>query len=220
MSTELLSFDDADALANAAAHFIGERARYSVHTHGSFQLALSGGTTPVAMLTALVKLDVPWRDVTIYQVDERVAPEGDVSRNATALVDKFRGLHATLNLMDVDSTDLRDAAWQYASEIPDRFDLVHLGLGVDGHTASLTNDELLQLIPDQLVAHTKEFNGYERLTMTPSALARAHQLLYVVSGASKAEALKKLLAGSLDIAASHVAAERTLVMADMAAFSS
>ncbi len=219
MSTGLLSFVDADSLATASARYIAERARYCVTTQGSFLLALSGGSTPQAMIECLATLDVPWRDVVIFQVDERVAPDGDAARNATNLEKSLHSVHPSLRLMDVTAPDRKDAAWRYAKLLPAYFDLVHLGLGADGHTASLTIDGLSHITSDQLIALPATFAGYERMTMTPTALARARQFLWVVSGDDKAPVLQKLIDGDESIAATHVRSANSLIMADAAALS-
>ena len=217
MSVALLCFADADAVTTAAARYIAERARHCVNTQGSFSLALSGGRTPQAMLECLATLNVPWRDVVIFQVDERVAPDGDPARNATALVNIFHSVHPTLELMDVTASDLIDAAWRYAKMLPAHFDLVHLGLGADGHTASLTKDSVARITADQRIALTEPFAGYARMTMTPAALALARQVLWVVSGIDKAPALAQLLAGDPSISATPIVSSTSLVMADEAA---
>jgi 6-phosphogluconolactonase len=220
MGVPLLSFVDAESLAVASARYIAERARYCVNEKGSFTLALSGGRTPQAMLAYLATLDVPWRDVTIFQVDERVAPDGDVGRNATSLKQSLQAVHPTLLIMDVNSSDLFDAAWRYTKMLPAHFDLVHLGLGADGHTASLTVEGLSHITSNQLIALSEPFAGYQRMTMTPSALARALQVLWVVSGEDKAPVLAQLLRGDRAIAATHLVTANSLVMADEAALGS
>src|ERR1700746_4039939 len=137
---------DADAVALAAAKLIAKEARDAVATRGKFVMAVSGGKTPWVMLRHLAQQDVPWKHVHVFQVDERVAPAGDADRNLTHLRESLLE-HAPLrpeqiHAMPVEMGDLEGACEQYAvmletAGLPPVLDLVHLGLGPDGHTASL-----------------------------------------------------------------------------------
>jgi 6-phosphogluconolactonase/glucosamine-6-phosphate isomerase/deaminase len=126
---------DAAAAATDAAEWLAGQLRNAVRRRGAASLALSGGSTPGVMLTVLASLDVPWRKVGVWQVDERVAPDGDPARNARLLA-QLDGTGARVRAMSVTARDLAAAARRYAAQLPDRFDVVHLGLGDDGHTAS------------------------------------------------------------------------------------
>jgi 6-phosphogluconolactonase len=217
MDNDVITVPDADALATRGAAFVAERARAAVADHGRFTFAVSGGKTPWAMFAQLVGDDVPWRAVTIFQVDERVAPEGDPDRNLTSLRRSLGDAPAQLVPMPVDQQDLETAADAYASRLPERFDLVHLGLGPDGHTASLVpNDPVLE-VTDRLVALTQPYQGHQRMTLTFPALARADEILWLVSGADKRDALARLLAHDRSIPAGRVEARHSTILTDAAA---
>jgi 6-phosphogluconolactonase/glucosamine-6-phosphate isomerase/deaminase len=160
---------------------------------------------------------MPWAHTTIDQVDERVAPDGDPDRNLTHLRESLAGAPATVKTMPVERVDLEAAAAAYAAELPDRLDLVHLGLGDDGHTASLVPGDPVLEVADRPVAATHEYRGRRRLTLTYAGLARAEQILWLVTGSDKAEPLRKLNAGDGSIPAGRVEAGRSLIVADRAA---
>jgi len=214
---ELVVASDADAVASQAAAYVAARARAAVGEHGRFTFAVSGGHTPWAMFAALAKEDMPWADVDLFQVDERVAPAGDPDRNLTHLRESIGNAPAQVHPMPVEDTDLAGAAAAYATVLPQQFDLVHLGLGPDGHTASLVPGDPVLQVHDRLVALTQPYQGHRRMTLTYPALTRADQLLWLVTGADKSDALGKLLAGDESIPAGHVLALRSLVLADAAA---
>ncbi len=217
MRHELQVSADADAVTKRAALYVAELARTSVAETGRFTFAVSGGHTPWAMFSELAEEDMPWADVDLFQVDERVAPEGDPDRNLTHLRESIGDAPARVHPMPVNDADLQRAAAAYGTLLPDRFDLVHLGLGPDGHTASLVpNDPVLE-VTEALVALTRPYQGHPRMTLTYPALARAEQLLWLITGADKREPLAKLLAGDQSIPAGRVVANRSLVMADESA---
>jgi 6-phosphogluconolactonase len=206
-----------DAVARKAARYVAAQAQAAVAERGRFTFAVSGGHTPWAMFAALAHEDVPWSDVELYQVDERIAPAGDSSRNLTHLRESIRDAPATVHPMPVNEADLDAAAAGYAAALPDRFDLVHLGLGPDGHTASLVPGDPVLSVTGALVSVTQPYQGQRRMTLTYPALARAGQLLWLVTGADKCDALARLLAGDDSIPAGRVRAARSLVLADVAA---
>jgi 6-phosphogluconolactonase len=210
-------FDDDTSLADAAASYVAQRARDCVEAKGEFIFAFSGGTTPWAMFERLATLHVPWAQVTIFQVDERVAPEGDPTRNLTNLRASLGATSATIMAMPVNDDDLEAAAERYGALIPERFDIVHLGLGPDGHTASLIPGDPVLTVVDRLVALTGVYHDERRMTLTYPAIARANQLLWLIAGTEKRTALAQLLAGDESIPAGRVVAASSLVMADIAA---
>ena len=208
-----------DAVAHQAARYVAAQAKAAVAEHGRFTFAVSGGHTPWAMFAALATEDMPWADVELFQVDERVAPAGDPERNLTHLRDSIGSVPARVHPMPVNDTDLEAAAEAYATVLPQQFDLVHLGLGPDGHTASLVPGDPVLEVSDALVALTEPYQGHRRMTLTYPALTRADQLLWLVTGADKREPLARLLAGDETIPAGRVLALRSLILADSAAAS-
>jgi 6-phosphogluconolactonase len=214
---ELEVAPDAAAVAARAAAYVAARAREAVSAHGRFTFAVSGGKTPWAMFAELANEDMPWADVELFQVDERIAPEGDPDRNLTHLRESIGDAPARVHPMPVSDPDLDAAAASYATVLPQRFDLVHLGLGPDGHTASLVPGDPVLEVTDALVAVTQPYQGHQRMTLTYPALTRADQLLWLVTGSDKRAPLAKLLAGDESIPAGRVLATRSLVLADAAA---
>ena len=208
---------DADAVAHLGAALVATWARAAAADHGAFAFAVSGGTTPWAMFARLEVEDVPWSQSTIYQVDERIVPAGDPDRNVTQLRASLAGAPANVVPMPVEHDDPEAAAAEYAAALPERFDLVHLGLGDDGHTASLVPGDPVLDVVDRLIAVTAEYHGRRRMTLTYPALARADQILWLVTGADKVEALRRLRAGDRSIPAGRVEARRSLIVADRAA---
>lgn len=206
---------DAASLAATAADHVTVRAAQAVEKNGWFHFAVSGGATPWAMFEQLSQRDMPWRSTSIYQVDERIAPIEDPDRNLVHLTEALAGAPATVVAMEVDDLAPDLAARDYEARLPESFDLVHLGLGSDGHTASLVPGDDVLAVTDRLVAPTAStYGGNRRLTLTYAALARAAELLWLVSGADKAHALQQLLAGDDSIPASRVTAGASVVMAD------
>jgi 6-phosphogluconolactonase len=214
---ELEVSPDAAAVAARAASYVAAQAREAVSARGRFTFAVSGGKTPWAMFAELASEDVPWADVELFQVDERVAPEGDPDRNLTHLRQSIGDAPARVHPMPVNDPSLDAAAAEYAAVLPQRFDLVHLGLGPDGHTASLVPGDPVLEVTDALVAVTQPYQGHRRMTLTYPALTRADQLLWLVTGSDKQDALAKLLAGDESIPAGRVLATHSLVLADAAA---
>jgi 6-phosphogluconolactonase len=217
MEHELVTVPDAASLATRGAGLVASLARAAVADHGRFTFAVSGGTTPWAMFAELAHEEVPWDKVRIFQVDERVAPEGDPDRNLTHLRQALGRSPAEVVPMPVNNPDLDAAAASYSRQLPERFDLVHLGLGPDGHTASLVPGDPVLLVTDRLVAVTQPYQGHRRMTLTYPALARAEQILWLVGGEDKKGPLAKLLAGDTSIPAGRVQAARSTVVADAAA---
>jgi 6-phosphogluconolactonase len=215
---EVQVHDTLDELARAAALFVARRAADLRARSHPFTFALSGGTTPWRMLDELAKEDVDWAQTAIFQVDERVVPQSSELRNLTHLRASLAGTHAPIHPMDVESDDLDDATHRYAEELPARFDLIHLGLGPDGHCASLIpNDPVLE-VRDRLVAMSGPYQDSMRMTLTYPVLDAADQLLWLVSGEDKRDALARLLVGDTSIPAGRVEASASLIMCDRAAY--
>ena len=214
MHHDLVTVADPDELARRGASYVAACARDAVAAHGAFRFAVSGGHTPWAMFAELAHEDVPWAQVELFQVDERVAPDGDPDRNLTHLEHALGSAPAKVHVMPVTARDLSQAAGEYGAVLPEHFDLVHLGIGPDGHTASLIPGDPVLDVADRLVGLTEPYQGHVRMTLTYPALARADQLLWLVSGEDKREPLAKLLAGDRSIPAGRVEAARSLVYAD------
>ena len=217
-------FADADSVAREAAAIIAAEARASVAAHGRFIAAFSRGHTPWLMLRALADETVPWAGVHVAQVDERLAPAGDPDRNLTHLRESLLE-HAPLRpeqiyAMPVESLDLEAAAKSYAvtlAEIagsPPVFDLVHLGLGPDGHTGSLVPGDPVLQVTDTDVAVTGIYQGRRRMTLTYPILNRSRRVLWVVTGSEKTQILVRLHQGDQSIPSGRVRQDGALVLAD------
>jgi len=220
-------YPDEDAVAGKAAAIIADAARAAVTSRGRFTLAVSGGRTPWLMLRALAAEKLPWRQVHVFQVDERLAPAGDPDRNFTHLRDSLLD-HAPLSpdhvhAMPVETAELNRAAEQYArtlqdiAGLPPVLDLIHLGLGPDGHTASLVPGDPVLDVTDVDVAVTGPYQGRRRMTLTVPIINRSRLVLWLVTGGEKAEALVRLRDGDRSIPGSRVRRNDALVLADRAA---
>jgi 6-phosphogluconolactonase len=207
---------DADAVARRAAGVVAAASRAAIESRGRFTFAVSGGETPWAMFKALAEEDVSWDEVGIWQVDERVAPDGDPDRNLTSLLPVIPA-GADLRPMPVTEPDLEAAADRYAALLPDAFELVHLGMGDDGHTASLVPGDPVLDVTDRDVAVTGEYRGLRRMTVTYPVLDRAGLALWMITGSDKAPMVPRLLAGDRSIPAGRVATAGQLVLVDAAA---
>ncbi|MFI5181411.1 MAG: 6-phosphogluconolactonase [Thermoanaerobaculia bacterium] len=222
MRLEILA--DADAVAREAASFVAAEARAAVAGRGRFLIAVSGGKTPWVMLRALADEEVPWSLVHLFQVDERMAPDGDRDRNLTHLRENLlsraplppENLHA----MPVETRDAGSGAATYERTLeslagtPPVLDLVHLGLGVDGHTASLVPGDPALDVTGRTVALTGIYQGRRRMTLTFPVLNGARKLLWLVTGSEKAPMLERLLAHDAGIPAGRVRPENALILAD------
>jgi 6-phosphogluconolactonase len=211
-------FDDLDALSSAAAGHVAACARAAVDADGSFHFAVSGGRSPWEMFSRLTGLDVPWERTVLWQVDERIAPAGDPDRNLAHLREALGDRAAQVRPMPVEDPDPEAAAGRYAEGLPAWFHLVHLGIGPDGHTASLVPTDPVLDVDDRLVAlTTTAYQGRRRMTLTYPGLRRARELLWLVSGEDKRAPLAKLLVADPSIPAGRVEAGASLVMADRSA---
>jgi len=225
MKIEILA--DVDAVAQAAARLIAAEARTAVSARQRFVIAVSGGRTPWQMLRALADEDVPWKGLHVVQVDERAAPPGHPDRNLTHLRESLLE-HAPLpperiHPMEVESPDLEAAAERYAHTLreiagsPPILDLAHLGLGPDGHTASLVPGDPVLEVSDRDVAVAGAYQGRRRMTLTYPMLNRSRRILWVVTGGDKVDMLVKLGAGDHAIPAGRISQQQAVVLADRAA---
>ena len=224
---EVRVLGDADEVAREAAVVIAAEARAAVAARGRFTMAISGGHTPWQMLRALAGEEVPWKGVHVAQVDERVAPSGDPERNLTHLRESLLE-HAPLlpdhvHAMPVEASDLDAAAARYGRVLrdiagtPPVLDLAHLGLGPDGHTASLVPGDPVLHITDADVALTGLYMGRRRMTLTYPMLDRSRRVLWLVTGSEKIAMLARLRAGDRSIPAGRVRQDHALALADRAA---
>jgi 6-phosphogluconolactonase len=210
-------FPSANEASQRAADLIAAAGREAVAARGEFALGLSGGQTPWRMIGVLGDdTEMPWAETQIFQVDERVAPPGSEERNLTHLIQILSiGHQAAVRPMPVTSRDLDAAARDYEGQLPERLDLVHLGLGPDGHTASLVPGDPVLEVDDRRVAITGgEYQGHRRMTLTYPELARARKVLWLVLGEKGREALAKLRAGDRSIPAGQVENEKMVLVAD------
>lgn len=195
-------------LTEALAGLLADKPRVS--------LALSGGRTPWPILEILAEAALDWERVDVFQVDERIAPAGDLARNLTglaaALLDR---VPATVHPMPVEDPDPEAAARRYAADLPASLDIVHLGLGDDGHTASLVPGDPSLDARDTDVTVTGEYRGHRRMTLTFPALERAGSIVWIVSGADKAPMIERLLASDPTIPAGRVPHDRALLITDV-----
>jgi len=217
----------ADAVAIEAAKIIAAEARAAVAARGRFILAVSGGRTPWAMLRALASEDLPWKKFHVVQVDERVAPAGHPDRNLTglreSLLDHTPLSPEQIHPMPVEASDLEIAAMDYTLTLkeiagsPPVLDLAHLGLGPDGHTASLVPGDPVLNVADRDVAMTGVYQQRRRMTLTFPILNRSRSILWLVTGSDKVDMLSRLRDGDLSIPAGRVRQDRARVLADRAA---
>jgi 6-phosphogluconolactonase len=217
VALEVEVLPDPDAVAERGAQIVASAAAVAIAARDRFTFAVSGGRTPWAMFATLAGR-MPWEKVTIFQVDERIAPDGDLDRNLVQLQRSLPpGGAADVRAMPVWADDLEAAAALYAEALPDQLDLVHLGLGPDGHTASLVPGDPVLATLDRDVAITGAYKGRKRMTLTYPTLNRARQILWLVTGEDKVAALRQLREGDQSIPAGWIATTNALVLADAAA---
>ncbi len=238
MTHELRVLPESDAACAAAAEVIASLldAASAGRPDGRASVAFSGGSSPRPMLARLadmrthafddgVRIVLDWTAIDVFQVDERVAPEGDPARN---LVDLRRQLtDSTVPVGRVHPMPVElgpeGAADAYTSTLsavlgsPAKIDVLHLGIGDDGHCASLVPGDDALHVTNRDVTATGDYQGHRRVTLTYPALNRAATAVWLVIGESKADALAKLLAGDESIPASHVRTARSIIVADAAA---
>ena len=219
-------FSDDESTARAAAKYIAAEASAAVAARGQFVMAVSGGRTPWIMLRALAAEELPWEHVHVVQVDERIAPAGHSDRNLTHLLESLahspiRPEH--IHAMPVETPDLDQGVGQYALTLRDLagspaiLDLVHLGLGPDGHTASLVPGDPVLKITEAEVALTGEYQHRRRMTLTYPMINRARRILWLATGGEKASMLARLRQGDQSIPAGRISPERAVIFTDQAA---
>ncbi len=209
---------DAEAAARRGAELIASEAAAAIADRGRFTLAVSGGRGPWRMFELLAEHELDWNEIAIFQVDERVAPDDDPDRNLTHLEESLPSpALSSLRPMPVGDADLDEAAKAYAATLPETIDLVHLGLGPDGHTASLIPGDPVLEVTDRTVAATGSYQGRRRVTLTYPAIDAARKVFWHVTGEDKQDALEKLLAGDESIPAGRVRTADQILIADRAA---
>lgn len=213
-----------DAVAAAAASELSRICLEAIDARGSCTIALSGGGTPVAMVHVFATHPLPWDRVNVFQVDERIVPAGDAARNVRMLREHLLAAApippGNLHAIPVDGYGPEEAADAYVDVlreecgVPPVLDVIQLGLGGDGHTASLVPGDPVLDVDDRDVAVTDLYKGYRRVTLTYPAINRSRRILWLVAGPDKAEAFARLVAADLRIPAGRVARERALLFAD------
>ena len=223
---QVVRHPDAESAAAGAAAFVVDRIADAISRRGRAAVALSGGSTTPAMLIELSRADVDWQRVHIFQVDERIAPDGDPDRNATglheALLSRVAIPPSQVHLMpvgdpDLDGVDLDGACRWYSAQLPAAFDVVHLGMGDDGHTASLVPGDRVLEMADRCVAMSAPYKGRRRMTLTFPVLDRAWTVLWLVCGAAKHDVLQRVWAGDRTLPAGRVSNPRAVWHVDLAA---
>ena len=199
-----------DDPADAAAAWIARRLRDGVRRRGTAALALSGGGAAASLIAGLIAADLAWNSIGVWQVDERIAPDGHDARNANQLSD----LPCRVHLMPVTASDLRASARRYAASLPERFDVVHLGLGDDGHTASWPPGDSATLNSKRPVELVDLFNGWCRMTLTRSVVNGARSRVLLIVGGSKRPVVERWLLGDTSLPATSVSRSRTIAFLD------
>lgn len=228
LTVEVLENDD--AVAKAAAGKIAAAAREAVAKRGIFTLAVSGGKTPWAMLRDLASEEVPWSQVHVFQIDERIAPEGDPDRNLTHLHESLLGNapipKENIHAMPVNAVDPVEGAKEYEQTLrqfcgnPPILDMAHLGLGPDGHTASLVPGDPVLEIVDRDVALTDPVHLYQnrrRMTLTYPMINRSRRILWLATGAAKIPMIVRLKASDPSIPGGRISQHDALLLTDTAA---
>jgi 6-phosphogluconolactonase len=220
---EWIASEDVVAAERTAAEFIARRLMQAVRERGQASLAISGGRTPWGMFDQLAAQELTWGAVHLFQVDERIAPLDHDARNwkqvlASALARRVP--RANQHPMPVEIEEPEMAAEQYARTLtewvgdPPTLDVVHLGIGADGHTASLFADDSPLQETQRLVAVSHRYEGYQRLTLTLPVLNRARCVVWFAVGAARRAALTRLFNGDTAIPAGQVQRDHATCFTD------
>ena len=220
---ELHVLTDAEAVAQKAVQIITELAQERARRTGKFLFAVSGGSTPWRVLRQLADTALPWENLELFQVDERIAPAGDAQRNLTQikknLLDHSPLTQKQIHAMPVEASNLESATQDYGRRLyefcgnPPKLDLIHLGLGEDGHTASLLPGDPARK-SHELIAVTHKYQGLRRMTMTYPVINAALRRLWIVTGANKQSMLERLYHGDDSIPAGLVERSNAIILAD------
>jgi 6-phosphogluconolactonase len=192
-------FSNAQELARGAAEYFVARSGEAVARKGSFTVALSGGSTPKILYQLLVDLDVPWSKTHFFWSDERHVPPDHPDSNYRmtyeAMLSRVPVPESNVHRIHGENPDAADAANEYEQTLLP-LDLILLGLGTDGHTASIFPGSEVLHETERLIAAVwvEKFNAY-RITMTLPLLNNSGSVLFLVSGAEKAEVVKEVLEG-------------------------
>ncbi len=211
---------------SAAAQFIAARLAAAIAGRGQATLAISGGRTPWGLLTRLAGHALDWKAVRLFQVDERIVAADDAARNwkhflRTALATRIPSTNH--HPMPVEIADAKQAASQYAQLLirhcgrPPALDVVHLGIGADGHTASLFAGDALLQERQRLVGVSAIYDGHARLSMTLPVLNHAGCIVWYVTGTERKHSVSRLFAADPDIPASQVKRTHAVCFTDLEA---
>ncbi|MEX2122559.1 MAG: 6-phosphogluconolactonase [Woeseia sp.] len=220
---------DAAGAAQAAAEFIARRLTLAIEARARATLAISGGRSPWKMFECLAGHGVEWSAVHVFQVDERIVPVDHAERNwkrflESPLSRRIRDANRhPMPVAMVEKEDAELAIGDYSRTLndfagaPPVLDVVHLGIGADGHTASLFADDAPLHDTRHWVGVSRRHEGHRRLTLTLPVLNRAQSVVWFAVGASRRAVLARLHAGDPEIPASHVQRERAVCFTDLAA---
>ena len=209
---DIVVFPDTEKLTYAAADYVVKVAQWSIASHGRFTFALSGGTTPKKLYGLLAtepyRSQIAWEKVAIFWSDERCVPPDDAESNyhlaQEVMLSQLTLSPTQIHRMPADEADRDAAAEKYSLEMQrvfgetlPRFDLIQLGMGPEGHTASLfPHQPSLHEQQRLVIPVTVPKPPPPRLTFTPPVLNAAQHVLFLVTGSEKADAVQAVLEGN------------------------
>lgn len=222
-----VEFVDEDRWVSRAADVFATTITNSVNARGVCVVALSGSGTPLPVFAELATRTLPWTKLVFLQVDERVVPATSGERNLTAQMEAFGAKGSRWHSMPVDEADADGVVssavlYRFGAEVLDlcsggRIDLVHLGIGEDGHTASLVPGDPLLNVPGGVVGQSIVYNGARRLTLMPDVINKARRIIWLAGGERKADVLQQLISGDTAIPSGLISQDRAIVISDAAA---